>query len=226
NAATFTLRSTLIGTPGKLVTTSSSDGIPQARTSAQPHSAILRGTPNTRAPSGSCEATSTPSAVAWTSVSSASTPSSSARRNAGRVFSRSSRHAPRWAYTRAVGIAAPLLALLPAAGMADVGAAHHVDDLLGHVVGVVSQLLAVFGDEEQAVRAPDVAGILHHQPEQLVHQVVVDGVEQVVVLDHGLGLRRVALHERVQRRPHLPLAQLRQLGEIVDGLERRALVQI
>src|SRR5207302_10809628 len=58
------------------------------------------GDPEDRAPSGSCEVTRTPSAVACKSVSSASAPSSSARWKAGMVFSGSSRDAPRWAYTR------------------------------------------------------------------------------------------------------------------------------
>jgi hypothetical protein len=61
---------------------------------------------------------------------------------------------------------------------------------------------------------------------ELGDQVVIDGVEQVVVLDHRFRFGRVALHERIQRRPHLPLAEIRQLGQVVDRLERRALVQV
>ena len=50
-----------------------------------------------RAPSGSWHATTAPSAVRCTSVSSASAPSSSARRNEAMVFSGLSSEAPRWA---------------------------------------------------------------------------------------------------------------------------------
>jgi hypothetical protein len=69
----------------------------QRRASARVTSRKARATPAIRAPSGSCETTMTPSRVMWTSISSATAPSSSARWNAGMVFSGSSAVAPRWA---------------------------------------------------------------------------------------------------------------------------------
>ena len=69
----------------------------QLCTSASVEARIARATPQQRAPSGSCETTTWPSLVMWTSLSSASMSTSSARRNAAMVFSGSSPDAPRWA---------------------------------------------------------------------------------------------------------------------------------
>src|SRR5205085_8335445 len=81
-------------------------------------------------------------------------------------------------------------------------------------------------DEEEVVRPADVARVLHHQGEQIVEQLVVERVEEEVGLDDRLRLSNVSVDEGVERGAELILAELGQLGQVVDRRQRRRLVQV
>lgn len=74
--------------------------LPSRATSHQSTSDTRRASPHIRPRVSSCSKTATPSAVRRTSTSITSAPSASATAMAGRVFSRRTRGAPRWATRR------------------------------------------------------------------------------------------------------------------------------
>ena len=71
--------------------------------------------------------------------------------------------------------------------VADVGAGHHIDDVLGDIGGMVGDALEIFRDEDKFESGENDRRIFHHVSEQFAKHLVAQTIDIVVAREHAFG---------------------------------------
>ena len=84
-------------------------------------------------------------------------------------------------------------------GVADVLGFVEINNVLGHVFGVVGDAFEAFGGDHQVQAAADGVGVGHHVLGEGLVDFLVERVHLLVARDDGAGGGGVVVHKRIQR---------------------------